>query len=500
MKKLLLLSLLIASMCSAQLTHFKAVAWTSTVGFTAQATTDVDGGLEATTNAAFNYGNYMIYPVNGGSMTFRFRVKTTAGDCVIKMVENGTELQQVPLPNTGGAYQTVTTTQSLTAGPHTILIQQFAGSTFVINWIEFTDYSFLTPKVGTIDSNIGGYWESLPTDYGTSSTNYPLIIFTHGIGEEGNGNTGLGKILTNNGSIPNLISAGTFPTSFTVGSNTYRFIVIMPQMAAWHQQSTDVQEIQDMIDYAKANYRVNANKIYLVGVSMGGGELWDYVGTTGKASQIAAAVTMAGAADSTHAGALNIAGANLPVWSFHNNQDGTVPPAYTDDWITAINSHSPTPLARKTVFFQSPGVHDCWTQSSDPTYTENVSGIGTVNIYQWMLSYSRSTAAAPSANAGVDQTITTFSVGLSGSGTAASGQAITTYLWSKVSGTGGSFTSASAQNTSVTGLGVGIYVFRLTVTQTDNQTGTDDIQITVNAAPSGGHTLKTCHCIELYRQ
>lgn len=90
---------------------------------------------------------------------------------------------------------------------------------------------------------------------------------------------------------------------------------------------------------------------------------------------------------------------------------------------------------------------------------------------------------SPSASAGTDQTITlpTSSVTLTGSGTDSDGS-ISSYAWTKISGTGGTIVSASSATTSVTGLTAGTYVFRLTVTDNASATGTDDITITVNAA------------------
>lgn len=91
----------------------------------------------------------------------------------------------------------------------------------------------------------------------------------------------------------------------------------------------------------------------------------------------------------------------------------------------------------------------------------------------------------PTANAGTDQSITlpTSTVNLSGSGTDTDGT-IVSYAWTQISGTSASITSASSALTTITGLSTaGVRVFRLTVTDNSGDTGTDDITITVNAAP-----------------
>lgn len=92
---------------------------------------------------------------------------------------------------------------------------------------------------------------------------------------------------------------------------------------------------------------------------------------------------------------------------------------------------------------------------------------------------------SPLANAGADQIIVlpTNSVTLTGSGTDSDGS-IASYAWTKVSGpAGGSISSATAATTAITGLIQGIYIFELRVTDNNNASATDLVQVTVNAAP-----------------
>lgn len=370
-------------------TRFKAVAWKDTsgftAGFTAQATSDTDGGLEANVGAQFNYAHYRIYPLTGGTLTFSFRVASTASTS-FHFLLNGSTVGDVTVPNTGGltTYQTITANFTVGNGPQEIGVQLAGTASFVLNWIEYNDVSLITPKAKTINSVIGGFVEVLPDDYGSTTTNYPLIIMTHGIGEMGNGNTDLHKLYENTGCLTNIIYAGSFPHSFLSGGSgaSFKFIMVMPQFNAWNQQGTDITELQDMYAYALANYRVDTHRVYFTGLSMGGGILWDHIGAAGKAAQYAAVVPMCGAADATTAGATNIAATNLPIWAFHNSADPTVPESYTEDWFTQINGHTPSPLMKKTV--PSSGAHDVWTLATDPTYRES-----SMNIYEWMLQYTR---------------------------------------------------------------------------------------------------------------
>ena len=93
---------------------------------------------------------------------------------------------------------------------------------------------------------------------------------------------------------------------------------------------------------------------------------------------------------------------------------------------------------------------------------------------------------APVANAGANRTITlpTNSASLTGSGTDADGT-IAGYLWTQVSGPSAS--TLSATNTAaitVSNLLVGVYTYRLRVTDNDGAIDTDDITVTVNNAPA----------------
>lgn len=96
---------------------------------------------------------------------------------------------------------------------------------------------------------------------------------------------------------------------------------------------------------------------------------------------------------------------------------------------------------------------------------------------------------APVANAGVNQDITTTSVTLSGSGTDTDGT-IASYLWTKISGTGGTITSATSATTTVTGLTQGTYTFQLKVTDNAGASATATTQVTVTIASTTGKAIR----------
>ena len=90
---------------------------------------------------------------------------------------------------------------------------------------------------------------------------------------------------------------------------------------------------------------------------------------------------------------------------------------------------------------------------------------------------------SPVANAGTNQTITlpSNSVTLNGGNSKDADGSITSYAWSKVSGPSqGGITNAGSVSTTATNLAQGTYIFKLTVTDNNNVTGSDSVVITVN--------------------
>jgi hypothetical protein len=103
-----------------------------------------------------------------------------------------------------------------------------------------------------------------------------------------------------------------------------------------------------------------------------------------------------------------------------------------------------------------------------------------------LLKYADNGNIPPTASAGADQTIQlpTNSTILNGTGSLDTDGSIVSYAWSKVSGPSAStIASPTSAITNVTGMAAGVYVFRLTVTDDDGSSATDDISITVEPAP-----------------
>lgn len=225
-----------------------------------------------------------------------------------------------------------------------------------------------------VSTNIAGYMEALPARYDSTTKNYPLIIFLHGMGESGNGTSEIDRVAAI--ATPALIRQGKFPASFTSGGKQYSFIVLSPQFKNWPTPG----DVDAMITHAISKYRIDASRIYLTGLSMGGGGVWEYASTFN--SRVAAIAPVCGASWPNDQKAQKIAQGGMAVWAFHNQDDPTIAAQYSIDYVNKINSFGPSVKAKLTLW--NTGGHDAWTKASDPQYRENG-----MNVYEWFLQYSK---------------------------------------------------------------------------------------------------------------
>jgi len=338
-----------------------------------------------------------------------------------------------------------------------------------------------------IGSNIGGFYESLPVNYDAEPTKkYPLIIFLHGAGEVGNGTTQISKVAANG--IPKLIAQGKFPSKFTVDGEDFSFIVMSPQCKIG---DGPIGTIVPFLSYVLSHYRVDEQRIYLTGLSLGGYMSWNYAAATVDYAKKLAALLLVcpgidtvknGGTPDPHGYANNVATAGLPTWITTNSVD---PEAYTYKAVALaqfINQNNPTPPARLSVFPETG--HDAWTKTYNPDYREDG-----MNVYEWMLKYKRGSIITPSppvANAGSPQTITlpTNSITLNGTASTAPSGTISSYSWTKISGpSSGTISTPSGATTTVNNLTEGTYQFQLTITDNNGKTASAAVSIVVKPAP-----------------
>lgn len=184
----------------------------------------------------------------------------------------------------------------------------------------------------------------------------PLVIFLHGSGERGRDNL-----------LP-LTHCIRFFMDDTVRSQ-YAFRMIVPQCGLddrWVETDWDLSShrmpkepsrpmkvLFHLIDSLLSTPSIDANRIYVLGISMGGYGVWDLIQR--RPELCAAAVPMCGGGDTTLAATLT----DIPIWIFHGAKDGLVKPERSAQMYLSIRQAG----GKKVHFnlFQDLG-HICWNR------------------------------------------------------------------------------------------------------------------------------------------
>jgi poly(3-hydroxybutyrate) depolymerase len=222
-----------------------------------------------------------------------------------------------------------------------------------------------------------GFYEFKPYNYNTTNTPYPLIIFLHGVGERGNGTTELSRVLSN--AIPRLCANGATMT-FNYNGTATSFIVLSPQLSS-SQGNWDNVYTEAMINYAQQSLRIDPDRIYLCGLSLGGGGVWKFATATASNARTLAAIAPV-CATSEGTVYCNIAQQALPVWAFHAEDDATVNVGNTRYVVNQINNCNPI-IPPLTTYYLTGG-HGIWDAAFDTTHN-----IQNPNVYEWLLQQSR---------------------------------------------------------------------------------------------------------------
>jgi predicted peptidase len=186
----------------------------------------------------------------------------------------------------------------------------------------------------------------------------PVLLFLHGAGERGDDNR------------RQLIHGKDL---LTKAAREFGCIVVAPQcppgqkwsIVDWSKDkitfsdepSVPMRLANDLIDSLAEQYNIDTNRLYIMGLSMGGYGSWDAV--CRWPGRFAAAAPVCGGADPAQANLL----VNTPIWAFHGDADQVVSPDLTRNMIQAIKEAGGEPK-----YTEYPGVgHNSWSRAfADP--------------------------------------------------------------------------------------------------------------------------------------
>lgn len=190
----------------------------------------------------------------------------------------------------------------------------------------------------------------LPKGYKKSKEKFPLIIFLHGAPQRGD-------------DIEVLLEEA-LPKELEKGLKI-PFVVVVPHCPI--DESWNSQKLYDFYNYVVNEYRVDKNRIYLTGFSMGG------FGTLKFArdypSLFAAAAPVCSGGSKFFAQDL----ASVPMWFFHGGKDEIIEIEKTQELVDELKKNKAE--VEFTIYPEL--AHDVWT----PTYKNK-------KLYDWFLEHT----------------------------------------------------------------------------------------------------------------
>ena len=156
------------------------------------------------------------------------------------------------------------------------------------------------------------------------------------------------------------------PSKLTAQGKEFPFIVVSPQcpIGEWWLPA----QLVDLVDSLSVRYRVDLDRLYLTGLSMGGYGSW--ATAVQYPDRFAAIAPICGGGNPSLVGRI----AHLPTWVFHGAQDSVVPLESSAVMVDSLEAAGGD--VRFTVYPEAG--HDSWTETYDNS-----------ELYKWFLQQRR---------------------------------------------------------------------------------------------------------------
>lgn len=182
----------------------------------------------------------------------------------------------------------------------------------------------------------------LPEGYEPAGKPWPLVLFLHGSGERG---ADLAAV-TRQG-LPKVTGGKSFP-----------FILVAPQVPEGEIWSADI--LKALLDDLQTRLRVDPDRVYLTGLSMGAFGAWDLA--IANPDRFAALLVISGGGNPVEVCRLK----NVPVWIFHGRKDDVIPVSWAEELGKRLEHCSGNSGKVKVTLYPDAG-HDAWTRTyADP--------------------------------------------------------------------------------------------------------------------------------------
>ncbi|MFT5943421.1 MAG: putative peptidase [Candidatus Paceibacteria bacterium] len=198
------------------------------------------------------------------------------------------------------------------------------------------------------------YYLYYPPGYEAENTEkFPLLLFLHGGGDSGD-------------SIGRVKSSG--PPKLIADGKDFPFLILAPQnphKKEWWNTKAVVQ----LLDTIVANNNVDTKRIYLTGLSRGGGAAWQLA--VQYPEKFAAMAVVCGMTPLPYAAWID---KKMPIWVFHGEEDKSIPFSESVKMVERLNE-----MGYDVKFTRYKGVgHNSWTRAYN-----------TPELYDWFIEQKR---------------------------------------------------------------------------------------------------------------
>lgn len=284
------------------------------------------------------------------------------------------------------------------------------------------------------DNYFNGFMEYVPSSYtlaANASKKYPVIISFHGYASRGSGSTlDLCRLFKDRGAdsaghktFVGRVERNTSELTQVYNGVTYQYIVFSPQFNKYTRLVSGVpdafptaKQVENVINYVVARYRIDPRRIYLTGYSNGANMILEYAASSvTRAKRVAAIMPVAlcsqlGHPNNTSKGyfAKNIGLAKLKTWFVFCESDNcgsgpalSVPNKWVDSIMKVPGAVRPRYTRLRnvnpaTLYNCSDSLlHDAWSRAFDPNFKRSNYYTATgaagandninLNMYQWFI-------------------------------------------------------------------------------------------------------------------
>jgi len=199
------------------------------------------------------------------------------------------------------------------------------------------------------------YLLCVPEGYAESDQPWPLVLFLHGKGERGDD---LDLVAVHG------------PPKHAAAGESFPFILVSPQCPDddWWTSVRQITALNALLDDIIDRYRVDEDRVYLTGLSMGG--FGTFALATAAPDRFAAMAPICGGGEPFAAETMS----HIPTWVFHGAQDEVVPLKRSQEMVDALEAAAAD--VKFTIYPEAN--HDSWTETYDNP-----------ELYEWLLKQRR---------------------------------------------------------------------------------------------------------------